>query len=58
MKMEEKYLTAAGGQSQSLVKQESGRAGHTGPSHEQVLAWVDQVFHDLRQNKVNIEVSF
>ena len=51
--MEEKYLSTIGG----------GGGGHNkdartspGPSQEQVLAWVDEVFHDLRQNKVSLPV--
>ena len=34
----------------SQVKQET----KTAPSAEQVLSWVDQVFHELRQNKVSL----
>ena len=44
--MEEKYLNSVGGQS-------SKPEVRSNPSHEQILAWVDQVFHDLRQNKVD-----
>ena len=44
--MEEKYLSVLGGAARLDPK--------TGPSpsQEQVLSWVDEVFHDLRQNKV------
>ena len=45
--MEEKYLSVLGGPARLEPK-----AGG-GPSHEQVLGWVDEVFHDLRQNKVS-----
>ena len=54
--MEEKYLSTIGGG--------GGGGGHNkdartspGPSQEQVLAWVDEVFHDLRQNKVSFYVT-
>ena len=46
-KMEEKYLSVLGGPARL-----EARAGQ-GPSQAQVLAWVDEVFHDLRQNKVS-----
>ena len=56
IKMEEKYLSTIGGGG-------GGGGGHNkdartspGPSQEQVLAWVDEVFHDLRQNKVSLSV--
>ena len=45
--MEEKYLSVLGGPARL-----EARAGQ-GPSQAQVLAWVDEVFHDLRQNKVS-----
>ena len=44
--MEEKYLSVVGGQAKQDPKTSHG------PSQEQVLSWVDEVFHDLRQNKV------
>ena len=37
----------------SQVKQET----KTSPSAEQVLSWVDQVFHELRQNKVRARLA-
>ena len=46
-KMEEKYLSVLGGPARL-----EARAGQA-PSQAQVLAWVDEVFHDLRQNKVS-----
>ena len=46
--MEEKYLSVLGGPARL-----EARAGQ-GPSQAQVLAWVDEVFHDLRQNKVSL----
>lgn len=49
--MEEKYLNSVAGQSSKPEVRSS-------PSHEQILAWVDQVFHDLRQNKREIAESF
>ena len=45
--MEEKSLSVLGGPARL-----EARAGQ-GPSQAQVLAWVDEVFHDLRQNKVS-----
>merc|ERR1719412_2494389 len=53
IKIEEKYLNSAGGQA-GQVKQDT----KTAPSAEQVLSWVDQVFHELRQNKKEIAESF
>lgn len=44
--MEEKYLSVLGGHARMDPKSSQG------PSQEQVLSWVDEVFHDLRQNKV------
>ena len=50
IKMEEKYLSVVGGQAKQDPKTSHG------PSQEQVLAWVDEVFHDLRQNKVRVDI--
>jgi len=49
--LEEKYLNSIGGQS-------SKPEVRANPSQEQILAWVDLVFHDLRQNKREIADSF
>jgi len=49
--MEEKYLNTVGGQTSKLEVRSH-------PSNEQILVWVDQVFHDLRQNKREIAESF
>merc|ERR1719378_1718732 len=48
--LEEKYLNSASGLSKPEVR--------PNPNQEQILAWVDQVFHDLRQNKREIAESF
>ena len=47
--MEDKYLNSVGGQTSKVEVR-------TSPSNEQVLVWVDEVFHELRQNKVEIFV--
>lgn len=47
--MEEKYLNTVGVQTSKLEVRSH-------PSNEQILVWVDQVFHDLRQNKVRYGV--
>jgi len=49
--LEDKYLNSINGQSSKPEVRAT-------PSQEQVLAWVDQVFHDLRQNKREIAESF
>ena len=57
MKMEEKYLSSVGGGQSRMVARQDSRQDPgkiQGPSQEQVLSWVDQVFHDLRQNKVRL----
>ena len=51
--MEEKYLSAMGGQ-ERRSQETRCQGGTQGPTQEQVLSWVDQVFHELRQNKVKI----
>ena len=51
--MEEKYLSAMGGHERRGQGQEPRCQGGV-PTQDQVLSWVDQVFHELRQNKVRI----
>jgi len=49
--IEDKYLNSVGGQASKVE-------GRTSPTKEQVLVWVDEVFHELRQNKREIAESF
>jgi len=55
--MEEKYLSAMGGHERRGQGQEPRCQGGV-PTQDQVLSWVDQVFHELRQNKKEIAESF
>ena len=53
--MEEKYLSAMGGHERRGQGQEPRCQGGV-PTQDQVLSWVDQVFHELRQNKVRLRI--
>ena len=55
--MEDLYLSSVNGAGRGEAGRVGGAGGGRGggPGAEQILAWVDLVFHQLRQNKVTDE---